>query len=60
MPYAEHVADTLALPSGGWEWASDSVYVHVGPMVGLSGAQPVHNIVFSRAVRRHPVAVVSA
>lgn len=60
MSYAEHVADTLGLPSGGWEWASDSVYVHIGPMVGLTGAQPVHNVIFSRAVRQQSAAVASA
>lgn len=60
MPYADRVADTLALPSGEWEWASDSVYVHVGPMIGLTGSEPVHNAVFSRAVRQSPVTIASA
>lgn len=43
----EHAAPLLRLPEG-WEWASETAFVHVGPMTGLDGS---HEVVVSREVR---------
>jgi len=45
---AEQVAPLLPLPDG-WHWASDTAYVHVGPLTGLDGSREV---VISRTVRQ--------
>lgn len=54
MPLAEQFAPKLRLPSEGWEWASDTVYVHVGPQVGWRDSGVVHDVIVSREVRRVP------
>jgi hypothetical protein len=48
---AEHAGPHLVEPDG-WVWASDTVYVHVGPEVSLPGCPGagLHNVVISRAV----------
>lgn len=50
MSLAENVAPNLVPPDGEWAWASDTIYVHVGPVTSIEGSVVLRNVVISRAV----------
>jgi hypothetical protein len=51
MRAAENVAPHLRLP-GGWEWDSDTAFVHIGPPATLRDGVAMCEMVVSRAVRQ--------